>query len=244
MDISTDENILFKTDTITKKNLCELNSFLDEWDQRYKLQAQSIPLFIETENRGWNIKQKKFFARAFYHVRGHFHDFLWYLGNHAPDKRSKEVILHNLMEEFGGQAQSHEKLYIHFAKSLDVQDINDEILEQTTYLPFIKEFNKGHLSRLYTHSWHDNLAIFSAYERLDNIDYTNLMTLVKNWGIPDKDSVFFKVHMLVEHFETTLSTLLSIWTINKQTVIDAFNFIASHQLQMWKNLSAAVVEYS
>lgn len=245
MEISIESDTLVATKPpIENIHEQELKVFLKSWDETYKQKAALIPLFMDTATSKWNSEQKRFFVKIFYHVRGHFHDFLWHMGNHAESKRAKEIILHNIMEEFGGHAQSHEKLYIDFAKSLGAHDINDEILNQQNNLSFIQKFNYGHIEWLMNHKWDDNLSLFSAYERLDNVDYTNLMKLIKSLGVPEKDSVFFKVHMGVKHFEATETNLLEIWIKNKQIVIDAFKFIASHQLQMWENLSNVVEGYT
>jgi hypothetical protein len=241
MNIIVNEN---KSEATKSLYTSELNSFLENWDVTYKQSVAHIPLFIDNITREWSDKQKKFFVKIFYHARGHFHNFLWHMGNHAPNLDAKEIILKNIMEEFGGRAQSHEKLYITFAESLGVHDIYDETLNQQNNLPFIKKFNHGHIERLITNlSWEDNLSVFSAYERLDNIDYANLLKLVKSLGVSEKDSLFFRVHIHVEHFQTTHSTLQAVWIKDKQTVMDAFSFIASHQLQLWKNLSDAISKY-
>jgi glycerophosphoryl diester phosphodiesterase len=86
---------------------------------------------------------------------------------------------------------------------------------------------------------HDNderLALFSAYERLDNVDYKYLTRLASNIGTARARLLFFKVHERVEHFETTEEILLEIWQKFPEKVKKAFNFIAEHQLKMWDDL--------
>lgn len=220
-----------------------LEQFLLKWDKDYKSRVKTISLFEPAKTSRWSLAQKQYFARAFYHARGHFYNFLWFMGNHAPNFEAKAMILHNMEEEFGGKKQSHEQLYIAFAKSLGVDDIIEELLTQKTHLPFIKGFNQGHLAWLIQHDWDSCLAAFSAYERLDNIDYINLELLVQSLQVNSKDALFFKVHTYVEHFDTTLSSLKKVWEYSPNKIRSAFNFIALHQQNMWEQLSDAIFSY-
>lgn len=221
----------------------DLQKFLEDWDRQYKTAQSKVALFDPSLTSKWTDAQKIYFAKVFYHVRGHFHDFLWYMGNHAPDSEAKKMIMSNIAEEFSYSGYSHEQLYLHFANSLGA-DVNDEYIHEDHYLPFVREFNKGHLTWLAKHEWPYRVAAFSAYERLDNIDYIKLLELAKSLGVSRKGLVFFNVHTIVEHFETTLDELINIWNNNKRIIEESFNFIFEHQITMWENLSNAIFKYS
>ncbi|MBL0942335.1 MAG: iron-containing redox enzyme family protein [Alphaproteobacteria bacterium] len=219
-----------------------LKEFLAEWDNNYLIRAKHVPLFDSAFAEKLNHKQKSYFAKVFYHARGHFHNFLWFMGNHATNKLIKDIILQNIAEELGGNAKSHEQLYFLFAEAAGA-DIESEFVEEKFLLPFVKQFNKGHLNWLRTHDQESQLSAFSAYERLDNVDYVNLLQLVENMGIKRKGLFFFKVHAHVQHFETTLELLNEIWQRNQKKVWEAYNFIADHQINMWQKLSQSVLAH-
>jgi len=225
------------------KSIDSLQNFLNDLDQDYTSMQNTIPLFNPQKTCKWTVEQKIYFAKVFYHVRGYFHNFLWYMGNHAPDAEFKKIVLHNIAEEFSINGRSHEQLYIDFAKSVGA-DLSTEFYNEDHHLPFIKEFNKQHLKWLSTHDWPSCVAAFSAYERLDNIDYAKLLELAKSLGTEKRGLVFFNVHIVVEHFETTLNTLIAIWENNEEKIKEAFNFIREHQIKMWNNLSDAIFNYT
>lgn len=220
-----------------------LQNFLIEWDNNYLTSLRTIDLFIPERTSNWPAEQKKFFAKVFYHARGHFHEFLWLLANFAEDKETKDIVLRNIAEEFNSSALSHEQLYCHFAESLGV-DLSDEIIEQTSYLPVIKDFNKGHLRWLKNHNALERFAAFTAYERLDNLDYTLLWKFAQTLGINKKGMIFFKIHMHADHFKTTQDKLALLWKEDQEKVKEAYEFIAQHQRTMWTNLSQAVASYT
>lgn len=224
-----------------KSDLDGLQSFLDGWDKKYLEEVSKIPLFDQNLTKNWSEKQKSDFIKIFYHVRGHFHDFLWYMGNHAPDKKSKEIILKNMLEEFGEDKKSHEQLYLSFAKSMNV-DLCQEIASDENYLSFLRDFNKGHLEWLSKHDWESDFCAFSAYERLDNIDYSNLLNLIKSFKT-NSDLLFFNVHIQVKHFDATWDLIVTTYQNNQNKLKNAYNFIAEHQVNMWKKLSSAMFEY-
>jgi hypothetical protein len=114
-----------------------LSDYLDWGDNNYKNSIKKIPLFNPRKTVKWSSAQREYFVKTFYHVRGHFHCFLWFMGNIAPDKKSKHMIVQNIMEEFGENGLSHERLYYEFGKSLSV-DLSNEITGQQHYLPFIQ----------------------------------------------------------------------------------------------------------
>ncbi|ASQ46025.1 iron-containing redox enzyme family protein [Legionella clemsonensis] len=218
--------------------------FLSDIDRNYRQQMQQNSLFDKTQTSCLTSKQKRFFAGLFYHLRGHFINFMWYVANFANDDYTKTIILENIQEELGLKNRvSHEKLYEIFAKECDL-DIHDEIVNETHYLPFAKAFNTGHLHWLSTHDANERLAAFAAYERLDNIDYFYLTEFAKSLHLPKVATAFFNVHMHVEHFEPVVEKLTPIWLTSEEKVRDAFHFIYSHQRQMWEELSATILDIS
>ena len=80
----------------------DLDHFFDAWDAEYLEKINQIDLFNASLTSKWSVPQKELFVRSFYHVRGHFHDFLRLLGNHATDKEQKDMILQNVAEELNG----------------------------------------------------------------------------------------------------------------------------------------------
>ena len=95
-----------------------LQEFLKNWDINYKTEISRIDLFNTDLTSTLSNQKKSYFVKAFYHIRGHFHDFLWFMGNHAPSEYAKKIIANNIVEEFGKSYNSHEQLYYDFAKSL------------------------------------------------------------------------------------------------------------------------------
>jgi hypothetical protein len=58
-----------------------LEEFVTPWLHNYRQTAGSIDLFDPEKVKTLSPEQRAFLAKAFYHVRGHFHDFLWFIGN-------------------------------------------------------------------------------------------------------------------------------------------------------------------
>ena len=183
---------------------------------------------------------KKLGLPKFFHARGHFHDFLWYVGNHATDKETKDIVLKNIAEELNGAAMSHEQMYFEFAKSVGA-DVSEEFISEETYLQFVKQFNHGHMRWLHLHDSDERFGAFAAYERLDNVDYAKLLQLVKELNVSNKVKVFFKVRSLVEHFSPTKVKLQGIWDVSSNKVKESFEFIGKHQINMWKMLSNEIM---
>ncbi len=229
-------------DVLDKPSPSQFQHFLEGWDAIYKAEIGQIQLFNTNLTSFLSEQQKSYFVKAFYHIRGHFHDFLWYMGNHAPDSKTKKIIVTNISEEFGGNYGSHEQLYFHFAESLGV-NIHQEIIDETNYDDYIVQFNKGHLNWLRQHDWISCLAAFSAYEHLDNIDYTLLSLLANNIGASKKGMAFFKIHEKVRHFEPLSDLLLEAWNNSPEKIKEGFYFIGQHQLNMWRNLAKRVFNY-
>jgi len=223
------------------KDYIELQLFLENWDSNYKKEISKIDIFNTNVTKNFSANQKEFFARTFYHIRGHFYKFLWLLGNQAPNDKAKQQIIYNIEEEFGGNNPSHEELYFRFADSLGL-DIRDEFITDEHHLPFIKKFNTEHLKWLDNHDWISKWSAFSAYERLDNIDYANLLNLAKSLGAKENGLVFFIIHNKADHFDRTYHGLEDAWNLSKENVKQAFQFIGEHQINMWKLLSEATSE--
>lgn len=218
-----------------------LDKFLENWDHEYGEQAKEIAIFQPEATSTWSDTQKILFAKIFYHARGHFHDFLWYVGSHASDKETKDIVLKNIAEEFNGAARSHEQLYLDFAESVGA-DVKKSLVDTKDYMQFAQEFNYNHLEWLHNHDPEHNFAAFAAYEKLDNVDYTLLHTLVKSLNVNKRGQIFFKIHAVVEHFAPTYNKLQDIWSFSPNIVKEAFGFIKSNQLTMWRNLSEIIFD--
>jgi hypothetical protein len=219
-----------------------MQNFLTEWDTQYKKSISEVPLFNTTPNTVWSPEKKQFFCKLFYHARGHLSDFLWYLGNIAPNLECKELILYNYREEFGGYSPSHETLYFYFTQDMGVPS-PEEVTNPLYYLPFLKKFNADHVKFLKKNTWESCLGAYAAYERLDNLDYANFLTLAKNLQASSKGLLFFKVHSEVEHFTATTVLLVKAWEKNEEQVKQAFHFIAKHQSAMWEKFSEMMTNY-
>lgn len=217
-------------------------NFVQNSDVNYQNELACIPLFHQQKTSQWNKEQKKYFASIFYHLRGHFINFSWYVANFSTDEETKKIILKNLEDELGlGSRFSHELLYERFANECDVS-IHDEIVNETHYLPFAKAFNKSHIQWLSLHDNQERLAAFAAYERLDNLDYPRLVEFGNSLNLSQQAMTFFKIHVHVEHFESSVDLLLPIWEQNPEKIKKAFHFIYEHQLNMWRDLSKSVFE--
>lgn len=217
----------------------KLNDFIRDWTRQYTAEMDSVKLFDIKWTQSWTFEQKAFFVRAFYHIRGHCNDFFWFVANHTEDVRVKNVILENTDEEYGKERRSHEQLFLKFAEEFGF-DLRDELVNETTNLPFIKGFNKGHIEWLATHEAAYQFAAFSAYEKLDNPDYNCLYNLATSISKNKSSLLFFDVHRYVEHFEATSEVLQEIWNKDYTIVRDAFEFIGNHQLKMWRELGESV----
>ncbi|MDF1761555.1 MAG: iron-containing redox enzyme family protein [Coxiellaceae bacterium] len=213
----------------------ELQEYLHNWDAEYKEKMSHIDIFDSAVTSQYSNEQLQYFVKIFYHSRGHFKDFLWHLGNYAPSKNIKDIILKNIEEEFNGEHSSHEQMYLDFARKLGV-DLTEVIVDEVDYLPEIRKFNKLHIEWLYKQPWDVRFAAFSAYERLDKTDYEALTTL-----FPD-EHIFSKVHREAEHFDRTFNELGAIWSRDPNNVIMAFEFICSTQAEMWQDLSIAITK--
>lgn len=224
--------------------MTDLKNYITNWQKEYQHQSSKIPLFNQDVTSKFTDNQKQKFAKLFYHIRGHFYKFLWFLGSKEAGENTIEmkiIILQNISEEFGKQ-KSHEQMYLDFASSLGVEIIENEIIKETSNLDFIKMFNQQHLEFILKDDSNSAWAAFSAYEALDNLDYENLLNLVIPWNPPPKALVFFKVHAKVSHHQTTEEVLQKIWNKDPKSVQKGFEFIASHQLKMWQDLYEEVMK--
>lgn len=239
----THNNTKTQSNTTSNTTLAHPEALLDylqQWDHAYQQRAQQIPLFDLDRTANWSTEQRHRFVKLFYHARGHFYRFLWLLGNEAPNKKFKDLILANIAEEFGERARSHEQLYDYFAQAMGVNTIQQEYIHDTHHIPKLQQFNNGHLVWLSEHPWSLKWAAFSAYERLDNVDYINLLALARSLGMTGRGVAFFRVHQKANHFDQTYQALISIWRQTPEGVNKAFTFIQHHQLEMWRCLSDAV----
>ena len=233
---NTDETAIIQNEAEVESS-SSLLEFLKDWDIDYKRKTKELSLFNQSIIRKWNDKQKQLFVRLLYHQRGHFGDVLWYMGNFAPNAKAKEIILSNIRDEFGRNAPSHEQLYLDFAKCLGV-DLTYELLEETYYLPFLREYNQGHLRWLRDHDWEHRLAAFAAIERLDNLDYTALRDVALCLDVENKGLIFFNVHIYVKHYEEAANLdFLTLWHENNSLVRNVFAFIGDYQIDIWRKLS-------
>lgn len=221
-----------------------MQAFLKEWDDAYRASLKKIPLFDPAQTAQWTLEQKQLFIKLLYHQRGHFDDILWFMGNFAPDAESKQVILGNIQEEFGNHAPSHERLYLDFAKSHGV-DLTYEMLDETMYLPFLREYINGILRWLRENDWQHRILAFAAIERLDNLDYPALKHIAVSFGTPNKCLVFFNVHVYAVHYDNVaVLGFSSLWNEKPSLIKEVFNFIADYQLVIWEKISDYVFSYA
>lgn len=215
----------------------QLHRYLEQIDNRYLASTQKIDLFNPEFSLQWTKQRKEAFAGVFYHLRGHFVNFMWYVANFTSNSAIKQMILDNYAEELGLEHnKSHEALYGDFAAACHI-NIHDEIVEQTHNVKFVRDFNQNHLRWLSQHSHAAQFAAFSAYERLDNIDYPLLHRLASQFNLTEKELLFFRVHFDVEHFDSTFPVLEKLWCSEQQDVCTAFEFIYSTQIAMWQQLN-------
>lgn len=227
----------------TEKQNLSLDNFIGEWQKNYESDVKEISLFNPNVTKNWSKKKQGEFAKLFYHLRGNFHHFLWYIGNHSPNASVKQIVVDNIAEEFSINGRSHELLYYDFSNEVGI-NIADEIQTKICYLPFSVEFNEGHLNWLRKNDWESGFCAFSAYEKLDNVDYNYLYQLADSFNLPRKALIFFSTHQHVDHFDNTKELLSTVWNTSQEKVCNAFAFIANHQITMWKNLSEAMDKIS
>lgn len=217
------------------KRSTDLINYVDSIINSYSDKVKKLPFFAEDFATSLTPEQKKMFIKIFYHARGKFHDFLWYVGSNTQNAKVKKLVLQNISEEFNGSAASHEEMYMHFANQFNV-DLTKEFFENKYYIKSIRDFNDNHISYLVNNDDNHRIAALSAYEKLDNIDYPFLLEFASQMGAKRKALIFFKVHALVEHFEATKETLESVWEKDAEAVKKSFEFITNNQLYLWDSL--------
>ena len=217
--------------------LIAFNQFLSDWDKRYQGVVQKNPLFHPEITTQWSIAQKKQLVGYLYHIRGHFHELLWEMGNSAPDSDFKEMIIDNIRDEFGGNGLSHEKLYYLFAEHFGL-DLTLELLDNRYYADFIKHYQNTVLRWFKKADWDYKLSAFAAIERLDNIDYANLLGLANSLdSLLPRETAFFYIHMNVAHFSDKMkAALFIIWSKNRGIIEESFQVVLTVQTAMWQAL--------
>jgi len=223
-----------------------LDSFLLEMDRKQAGRYSMIPIFDPDEVQRWSQPEKEYFAKVFYHTRGHFDRLLWMRLSHAPTAEDKKSILGYMAEEVGlesldsdGNFRSHEELFEAFAESLGVE-LNAELTEERFYLPFARNFNQGLIDWFRRHDWEMQTIGFSAYERLDNVDYEFLYKIARTLGAEGDSLAYFEVHRGADHFEKTSKGLPDAWEKNPSGVKSAYDYVYSHQREMWQGLAIAM----
>ena len=228
------------------------NYLLLKVDQ-YNSKMSELRLFSRTNTLDW--LQKQTFAIVFYHIRGHFSELIWLLGNFAPSVEYKQILLQNIAEEFGGTGISHEQMYLNFVNSF-ISTIRIEIAYEnlqklyedssaTTFnrCNIAKRFNTKHQDFLKSSSsWASKWALFCTYEYLDKVDYDFLLKMLKNRlsDVNGVDFTFFEVHARADHFHDTRQLLEKSWFHEPQEVKKGIDFTLNTQLTMWTQLSESV----
>jgi hypothetical protein len=212
-----------------------LSQYTAQWSEDYTKNLNKYKLFEPDLAKNMNIQQKQDFIKYFYHIRGNFYTFLWFIGSLAPDVKYRKVALGNITEEFGVSV-SHEQWYLVFAAAHDV-DLKAEIINEKYNLDFIKTYNKGHIDYIVNQDFDLAWSAFSAYEKLDNVDYPALQKFAENMGTATNALTFFRIHANGNHYDNTSPLLQEIWDRDPQKVMTGFEFVATHQLAMWDSLS-------
>lgn len=215
----------------------EFNNFLIAWDKRYQAIIQHNPLFHAPTTTRWSNAQKERLVGYLYHIRGHFHQLLWEMGNSAPTASFKEMIMDNIRDEFGGSGLSHEVLYYLFAQHFGL-DLRLELLDNQYYAEFIRRYQDTVLRWFKLAEWDAKLCAFAAIERLDNIDYTQLLGLATSLdNLNPRETAFFYIHMNVAHFSDKMKdALMLIWSKNRGIVEESFEIVLTVQTAMWQAL--------
>jgi len=222
-----------------------LDTFLRQWEQEYQTQLDTIPLLDPQQANALSPQQRKYFAELFWHVRGHFAEFLFLLANLATNRNKRLMIVDNIADELGARADghtAHDVLYNRFSKALGA-DTERYILASSPYPQFLRDYNQTHLKFFLDEPWDVCDAAFSSYEYLDNADYGAVEKVGKAWGLSRKELEFFEVHRKSDHFGEVSEDLSEIWVQDNKTVQRGFDFIGNHQLKMWRELSDVIFNY-
>lgn len=106
----------------------------------YKERVKTIPIFDNIKIKSLCTEQRKLFAKTFYHIRGHFHNFLWYIGNFTNNKSFKKIVVDNIADELNYEGYSHEKLYFIFAEEFGIDPLSEgnniyfSLIQSTSFL--------------------------------------------------------------------------------------------------------------
>ena len=218
-------------------HLSGLQAYIEGWANRYQNEVQKIDLFKRDRVELWRENDKKLFLGVFYHLRGHFAEFLWHMGSFAPNKKTKQLILGNIEDEFNLNGFSHEELYLRFASSFNI-DLTYELIDEKFYRPFAREYIKGQLRWLRMNDWDSRLSAFAAIEFLDNVDYINFKEVAIWMGAEKNALTFFNVHIYADHFESILnSEFILLWKENSDLIKKVFEFVLEYQISMFKKFS-------
>ena len=210
------------------------------WDESYTQALHQIPMFDPEVTARWSPAQRQYFAAAFYHVRGHFGEVLWELGNVLPTGKLKNIVLDNIREEFGGDGPNHRSLYVDICKELGI-DLTREHLENKYNFSWIRQYNEVQVRAAHEQGWRLAIIGFAVGEHLDNIDFVELRSIFESFGIERKQLHFFNEHADAEHFAGALEqTLHDEWDRDPDQVQAAFHAVRYFQIDMWTKLSAAV----
>ena len=220
-----------------------LEEYLMSWDEHYLRAVRSIPLFDPEVTRKWVPEQRQYFVQLFFHLRGHFGEVLWALGNASPDEDFKDIILDNMRDEFGGKGRSHEQLFQELARSLGC-DLSTEYVDDKFYLPFAKLYNQSQLQAIATQDWNLSLIGFAAGEHLDSVDYAGLRGIFESFGLRSDQLAFFRAHTHSDHFSgPVIDKLRELWRQDQSQVQSVFDQVRQFQLTMWRELSEFVCGY-
>jgi hypothetical protein len=211
-----------------------LSEYTANWSKKYKQMLDKNELFQSGFAKNLTLEQRQKFIKYFYHIRGNFYTFLWFIGSLAPDVKYRKIALGNIVEEFG-VTMSHEQWYMEFAAAHGV-DLKTEIIQEKFNHGFIKTYNKGYIDYIINHDFDLAWSVFSAYELLDNQDYPSLQKFAKNIGTDTKSLTFFRIHANGNHYDSTHTLLQEIWDKDSEKAKQAFEFVAAHQLNMWAEL--------
>jgi thioester reductase-like protein/pyrroloquinoline quinone (PQQ) biosynthesis protein C len=220
----------------------DLDAFLSQWDDSYLRGQRDIAMFDPRVTARWTREQQQGFVRTFYHVRGHFGEVLWAMGNAVESPVLKNIILANIRDELGGGGLSHERLYLELARQLGVE-LKDELVRGEWYLPFLRQYNDLQVQAIRTGDPVASVIGFAAGERLDNLDYSGLRGIFESFGLAVDKLGFFTAHIDAEHFEGALAgELRTLWSEAPEKVRDVFSQVRHFQLAMWHTLSSKLCE--
>jgi nucleoside-diphosphate-sugar epimerase len=220
----------------------EFDQFIREWDQLYKDDIATIPLFDKKVTGAWSRQRQGYLAGVLYHVRCHFGEVLWEMGNVAPPE-FRPIIVANIKDELGVGQENHEHLYQRLANRVGC-DLKFEKFDKKYYLPFLQFYNEAQMRAIHEFPWDEVLLGFGVGEHLDYMDYSNMQSIFQSFGVEGDDLAFFQTHLIADHFDGPLAKyVLDAWENNQPLVRDAFDRVRHFQIMMWRELSRACSEF-